>query len=363
MDIRNSLQSAKGYYDAGNLHQAAKEYLQILEIQPDNVDALHTLATICFQFANYDSAFKLSKFALEFDPNISVLYYYLGSILKKAGHLDEAISYYQKAILINPDFADAYSDLGNAFKENRQPDEAMSCFQKALQINPNYSDAYNLGILHQEKGQVDEAVACFEDAPVLSRTDLLNYFIKTYKFENYLEIGIENPNHNFNSVMIENKIGVDPDPQGYCDYVMTSDLFFEQCCGNRTFDLIFIDGLHIEQQVTRDFNNSYMRLNKGGIIVFHDCNPPTEAMQYDHPVLSAWCGSAWKTFAELRMTRPDLQMHCIDIDQGCGIVKEGSQEVYIKDEAERVKQYSYLEMHRKELLNLITVDELKKIYS
>lgn len=197
-----------------------------------------------------------------------------------------------------------------------------------------------------------------------TRTDILNHLIKAYNFKSYLEIGVEYPENNFNYIEIENKISVDPKPKGHCDYVMTSDMFFESYCGNRNFDLIFIDGLHLEEQVTRDFHNSLAHLNEGGIIVLHDCNPPDETRQLEHAVAEGctWNGTCWKTFVELRMTRPDLQMHCVDCDEGCAVIKRGKQEIYTKTTLEQAKQYSYLESNRKELLNLITFEQFKEIY-
>jgi hypothetical protein len=197
-----------------------------------------------------------------------------------------------------------------------------------------------------------------------TRTDILNYLIKTYNFKSYLEIGIEYPENNFNYIEIENKIGVDPKPKGYCNYIMTSDVFFGSYCGNRRFDLIFVDGLHLEDQVTKDFHNSLAHLNEGGIIVLHDCNPPNEVRQLEHPIAEGctWNGTCWKTFVELRMTRPDLQMNCVDCDEGCAIIKRGKQEIYTKTTLVHAKQYLYLELNRKELLNLITYEQFKEIY-
>ena len=55
-------------------------------------------------------------------------------------------------------------------------------------------------------------------------------------------------------------------------------------------------------------------------------------------------------------------MHCVDCDFGCGIIKKGQQELYNKSTLEQAKQYSYLESHRKEILNLITFEEFKEVY-
>ena len=87
-----------------------------------------------------------------------------------------------------------------------------------------------------------------------------------------------------------------------------------------------------------------------------------ETTQYEYQVEYKWNGTVWKAFVELRMTRPDLQMHCVDCDHGCGIIKVGNQEVYSKTTPEEAKQYSFLEAHGKELLNLITLDQFRQIY-
>ena len=144
---------------------------------------------------------------------------------------------------------------------------------------------------------------------------------------------------------------------------MTSDEFFQSSCGDRKFDLIFIDGLHLENQVKKDIDNSLQHLNTNGIIVLHDCNPMKETTQYEQQVEFKWNGTVWKAFVELRMTRPDLQMHCVDCDHGCGIIKVGNQEVYSKTTLEQAKRYSFLELHREELLNLITLDQFNQFYN
>jgi FKBP-type peptidyl-prolyl cis-trans isomerase (trigger factor) len=43
---------------------------------------------------------------------------------------------------------------------------------------------------------------------IYSRNHILNDLIKAYNFKSYLEIGIQDPENNFNYIDIENKIGV-----------------------------------------------------------------------------------------------------------------------------------------------------------
>ena len=69
----------------------------------------------------------------------------------------------------------------------------------------------------------------------------------------YLEIGCDQ-NDVFNSIPVihSNKIGVDPNSGG--SHKMTSDDFFKQ--NDKSFDVIFIDGLHTYEQTQKDIINS-----------------------------------------------------------------------------------------------------------
>ncbi len=88
------------------------------------------------------------------------------------------------------------------------------------------------------------------------------------KYKSYLEIGCFD-NELFDHINCEKKVGVDPYSGGTLRE--TSDYFFSK--NKETFDCIFIDGLHIYQQVKKDILNSIKSLNQNGVIFIHDCLP------------------------------------------------------------------------------------------
>jgi hypothetical protein len=119
-----------------------------------------------------------------------------------------------------------------------------------------------------------------------SRTEVLNFLLSQLKRETtYLEIGVCNPICNYNYIKADVKYSVDP---GYefttnpVDFKMTSDEFFAKRIKNDIltdkikFDVIFIDGLHLAEQVDRDIVNSLNFIKDDGFIVLHDCSPPIE---------------------------------------------------------------------------------------
>lgn len=126
-----------------------------------------------------------------------------------------------------------------------------------------------------------------------TRTDVLNKLIDTYGYVDYLEIGTQTREQNFNKIKAKNKFCVDPDNNAKPDFKGTSDEFFKQ--NKKTFDLIFIDGLHTAAQSMKDFENAIECLNEGGAIVFHDSYP--DNLEYTKPI---WCGDVFKTVLALK---------------------------------------------------------------
>lgn len=110
----------------------------------------------------------------------------------------------------------------------------------------------------------------------MTRTQIINNFIEKYNYKNYLEIGVQ-AGVNFRKVKCKRKVGVDPDKKSAATIKKTSDDFFKD--NQEKFDIIFIDGLHLQEQVIRDCINALKFLNEGGTIIWHDCLPTTEKMQ------------------------------------------------------------------------------------
>ena len=203
----------------------------------------------------------------------------------------------------------------------------------------------------------------------VKRYDLLNHLIDTYGFINYLEIGVW-AGECIKNVKAEHKDGVDPGIEGNidkhlpdeCNYRISSDRFFELLEGEDIkYDLIFIDGLHHSQQVKKDIENSLKHLQPHGMIMLHDCNPQTYESQVVPRMSSTWHGDVWKAYVEFKHTHPQFKTYVVDTDCGCGIIVNN--EDHSKSSWDFDYDYKNLEKNRIELLNLISVDEFKEIFS
>ena len=189
------------------------------------------------------------------------------------------------------------------------------------------------------------------------RTDVINYFINRYGYKSYLEIGVYDVNINFNKIIAEDKVGVDPNPAIGLEFTMGSDDFFKQ--NKKTFDIIFIDGLHESPQVHRDIINSINALNDGGAIILHDCNPTQEAIQRVPPIQAGdWTGDVWKAFVRFRTETQDYNTFVINIDYGVGVIKKSVKKLpaFIINEP---LIYCNLDKNRIKWLNLIEANELE----
>jgi len=195
---------------------------------------------------------------------------------------------------------------------------------------------------------------------MMTRTEIINSLIHEYNYKSYLEIGVNTPSqpgYNWIGVKIPVKHGVDPNVE--TTFKMTSDEFFKNHIAQK-YDIIFIDGLHLFEQVYKDIINSLLYLNDNGTIVVHDCNPLEEITQRRIRASDAWHGDVWKAILKLRTEEKDLEIFTIDTDEGCGLIRRGRQELLVVDKDIDIYNFSYLQKNRQNVLNLISITAFKQ---
>ncbi len=193
----------------------------------------------------------------------------------------------------------------------------------------------------------------------MTRIEIINLLIRENGYKTYLEIGVNTPaqpGYSHDSIKIETKHGVDPAVD--TTFKMTSDEFFAQ--NQKTYDIIFVDGLHIFDQAYRDIKNSLKFLNESGTIVVHDCYPKRELTQRPVRASSVWHGDVWKAILKLRLEEPDLEIYTINADEGCAIIKKGHQELFRPKTDKDIYTYDFFKKNKYEILNLISVKDFKK---
>lgn len=99
-------------------------------------------------------------------------------------------------------------------------------------------------------------------------------------------------------------------------FPLTSDDFFAQhdlreVIGRETFDLAFIDGLHLFEQALKDFINLERYAGKDSVILIHDCLPIAPIVAERDRCTGFWTGDVWRIIPCLKTFRPDLQIATI----------------------------------------------------
>lgn len=158
---------------------------------------------------------------------------------------------------------------------------------------------------------------------------LLRELSKAIGARRYLEIGVFE-GYTFEGLkgFVPERVGVDPNRSSKATVYTTSDRYFAGLPAEERFDLVFIDGLHERAQVARDIRHALERLNRGSVIVVHDCYPPSEAAQQrvgaDGTIPGGvWCGDVWRGWLDIRAERPELPMVVWTGDLGCGLILPG----------------------------------------
>ena len=217
----------------------------------------------------------------------------------------------------------------------------------------------------------------------MERSDIINRLIKNHDLKSYLEIGLNEPGRNFTKIKCQDKESCDPffydqdetfidnescfidefgtlriDIMDNLTYRMTSDALFAMMPYDKKWDIIFIDGLHLHEQVTKDILNSLKHLNRGGFIVVHDCLPEEEVFQNRNRTTEKWNGDVWKAVA--RLGELGLNFYTMDTDQGVGIIPYQEINNIIRERCFYTDYltWEYLQENRDELMHVINSDSI-----
>lgn len=179
-----------------------------------------------------------------------------------------------------------------------------------------------------------------------------------FRYKSYLEIGVNDPQKNFDFIDASIKVGIDPVPLREDILKYESDDYFSALAKEVKFDLIFVDGLHHCEQVLRDIDNALLHLNSGGYIICHDMLPDNEEMQIVPRAVISWTGDCWKAWAHLRMTRKNLEMFVLNTDHGLGMIKPGYQRLFSPKRKISKMDYKFFIAFKLELMNIVEVDDI-----
>lgn len=167
MDLSFLHEQAVGAHQRGQLAEAERLYLQLMDAAPEAFAPRHLLGVVRAQQGRNAEALALIGRALEISPGVPEALLNYGNVLKNIGRFEEALASYDKALAARPDFADALFNRGNACREMKRFAQGLASYDRVLALQSDHEGALvNRGNALHELKREDEALASFDCALV-----------------------------------------------------------------------------------------------------------------------------------------------------------------------------------------------------
>jgi predicted TPR repeat methyltransferase len=163
--LRERITSAIALHRGGQLEEAEKVYVEVLEADPSNVTALHFLGVLRCQQGHALQGIDLVKLAIDMQPDYVDAINNLGNIQLRGGATIEAAAAYKRALELRPDHPEALRNLGLALRKLRRHSEAAGMLERAIEHWPEkVENYYSLANAYKDMGRPDEAVQTMRKA-------------------------------------------------------------------------------------------------------------------------------------------------------------------------------------------------------
>ena len=177
LSIREAFELGINLQAQGKFLEAEEIYKKILEIQPENSEAIHLIGLVKHQLGKNEDAIELITEAINIskDPRF---YFNLATIYDSFGDFENAIKNFKLVLESDKEYDKkslAAYNLGVFAKENHEVEKAINYYSKSLQLNPNFADAiWNRALLYLflgdfEKGWKDYSYRFEKANPIKKR--------------------------------------------------------------------------------------------------------------------------------------------------------------------------------------------------
>jgi len=271
---------------------------------------------------------NIQRLALEVQPTPALSLYCHGLIQLHRRHYTSALDSIKAALVLAPDMLFLYVLKGRIQTALGDFSGAYETYNRIQELDPASGGA----------GDSLFTLAAEKEMPGEDYYDWLQRFHQWLRPASYVEIGLGHGRSLALSGPDTKAVGIDP-YQGFWErlhyvcphgpatlFPLTSDAFFEQydlrdVMGRETFDLGFIDGLHLFEQALKDFINLERYARKDSVILIHDCLPIAPIVAERERCTGFWTGDVWRIIPCLKTFRPDLKIMTIPTKpSGLGVV-------------------------------------------
>jgi tetratricopeptide (TPR) repeat protein len=173
---------------AGRKDEAIPTLRKALRENPDNVDALHTLAQAYWGDDERISDIEaLLRRATELAPGLAQAWIMLGMLLHQSDRSEEAIACYQRAAAIDPDEPTVWSGLGADYAQIGDMEKSAAAYARSVALQPSpgihMSHAHALKALGRQAEALREYRAAIAQKPDFGEVYWSMANLKVFRFE------------------------------------------------------------------------------------------------------------------------------------------------------------------------------------
>lgn len=114
---------------------------KIIDIKPDNIEALNLYGYVSFMMENYNDAVNANKSVLDINPDDAYANKGYGLSIARLGDVEKGIEYLKKSILnAAENFLDPYFDLSVIYFENNRLQEAIDILEEGRKKSADFKE-------------------------------------------------------------------------------------------------------------------------------------------------------------------------------------------------------------------------------
>lgn len=156
--LQQILETGIAHHNAGRREEAERCYRQVLDIAPNQPDALNLLGVLAAEAGLGDLAVDLIRKALMTRPKDPNIHNNLGHALSEMHRYEEARDHLERAVALKPDFDEAKYNLGRVLRFLGDTDMALRLWQEVWDADDRVHAAL-VGItnIYADRGEFDKA--------------------------------------------------------------------------------------------------------------------------------------------------------------------------------------------------------------
>lgn len=160
-DTQTNAAGTVAYHD-GDYSTAEQRYRQVLDVRPDDADALNNLGQVLVRTGKADEALPYFDRAIELYPAVWAYRFNRARAYGELEDWDRAIPEYRQAVALFPDDYATQFNLANALHKQGNEAEAVVEFEKAIALAPSEPTFYrSIAVSYEKLNRIDEAVEAY----------------------------------------------------------------------------------------------------------------------------------------------------------------------------------------------------------